>query len=148
MRLLLLIFLLPSIFVSLAGCMHEESNTIAVEDAWIREAPPNASAMAGYMRIVNNTEQDHSLVAASSNAFKVIEFHRSVEKDGMYKMIRHEKLDIPQKQSLELKPGDFHLMLIVPKKPLQEGDNVSVELNFADQSKVTVEMPVKKAVYK
>lgn len=147
MRLLLLTLLLPCILVSLAACMHEEPAVITVEEPWIREAPPNASAMAGYMRIVNNTDQDNALVAASSNAFKVIEFHRSVEKDGIYRMIRHKKLDIPQKQTLELKPGDYHLMLIVPKKPLQEGDNVLVELNFADQSKVIVEMPVKKAVY-
>ena len=147
MRLLILILLLPGILVSLTACMHEEPNAITVEGAWIREAPPNASAMAGYMRIVNNTKQDNSLVSASSNAFKVIEFHRSVEKDGMYKMIRHEKLVVPQQQSLELKPGDFHLMLITPKQSLKEGDTVSVELNFSDQSKVIVEMPVKKAVY-
>ena len=147
MRLLLLIILLPSILVSLAACLHEETSTITVENAWIREAPPNANAMAGYMRIINNTEQDISLVAASSSAFKVIEFHRSVEKDGMYKMIRHEKLDIPGNHSLELKPGDYHLMLIVPKQSLKDGDTVTVELNFADQSKMVVEMPVKKAVY-
>ncbi len=147
MRLLLFILLSPCILVSLTACMHEDPAGIAVEDAWIREAPPNANAMAGYMRIVNNTDQDNSLVAASSDAFKVIEFHRSVERDGMYRMIRHKKLDIPQQQTLELKPGDYHLMLIVPKKPLREGDIASVELNFADQSKVIVEMPVKKAVY-
>ena len=147
MRLLFFILFLPSVVVSLAACDQKEASAISIENAWIREAPPNASAMAGYMRIVNNTEQDNSLIAASSSAFKVIEFHRSIEKDGMYKMIRHEKLDIPGNQSLELKPGDYHLMLIVPKQALKEGDTVSVELNFADQSNVVVEMPVKKAVY-
>lgn len=146
MRILLSVLLLAG-FSTLTSCNKNAQTPITIEQAWIREAPPNASAMAGYMRVTNNTDQDNTLVAASSDAFKVIEFHRSVEKDGVYRMIRHENLHIPAKQSLELKPGDYHLMMITPQRVLKEGNNVSVQLTFADQSQVTLEIPVKKATF-
>ena len=147
MRILLSTLLSLAALSALVSCNANEQELIAIEQAWIREAPPNASAMAGYMRITNNTDQDNTLVAAASDAFKVIEFHRSVEKDGVYRMIRHEYLHIPAKQSLELKPGDYHLMMITPQRVLKEGHNVSVQLTFADQSQVTQEIPVKKATF-
>lgn len=147
MRLLFLLFVFPSVLVTLGACGENSPDAITIEEPWIREAPPNASAMAGYMRIVNNTDQDNTLVAATSNDFKVIEFHRSIEKDGVYKMVPYEKLLIPARQALELKPGDYHLMMIVPQRTLKSGDNVSVELSFADDSKAVLEMPVKKAVF-
>ena len=147
MRILLPTLLSLAALSALVSCNKNEQVPIAIEQAWIREAPPNASAMAGYMRITNNTDQDNTLVAAASDAFKVIEFHRSVEKDGVYRMIRHENLHIHAKQSLELKPGDYHLMMITPQRVLKEGHNVSVQLTFADQSQVTLEIPVKKATF-
>ena len=146
MRILFTILVLGCILITASSCSNSQQ-PIAIEQAWIREAPPNASAMAGYMRIINNSDQDNTLVSAASDSFKVIEFHRSVEKEGVYRMIRHESLTVPAKGMLELKPGDYHLMLIKPKIALVEGDNVSVQLMFSDQSNLSIELPVKKASY-
>ena len=129
------------------GCGQSQQDPIIVEEAWIREAPPNASAMAGYMHIINRSDQDRNLIAAKSDAFKVIEFHRSVEKDGVYHMVRHKYLPIPAHGKFELKPGDFHLMMISPKQVLRDGDRTSVELIFDDQSTITLDVAVKKAVF-
>ena len=139
-------------FTILAGlfnsaCTTSDQPQVAVENAWIREAPPNASAMAGYMQFVNNTEQDTDLISAISQDFKVIEFHRSVEKNGAYRMVRYEKLIVPAQSNLELKPGDFHLMLISPKRALKAGDAVTIKFTFSNQITTEVEIPVEKAVY-
>ena len=136
------------VMLMLASCGETVQDPITIEQAWIREAPPNASAMAGYMDITNHTNQDKKLIAANSNAFKVIEFHRSVEENGVYRMVRHENLIIPARGKFELKPGDYHLMLISPKNALHDGDKTSIELIFDDQSKVALEVAVKKAVFK
>ena len=148
MRILLSVLSLFSALIVVGGCSYFEQPIISIQHAWIREAPPNANAMAGYMLIINNSDQDNVLVSAVSDSFKIIEFHRSVEKDGVYRMIRHQSLTIPAKGQLELKPGDFHLMLITPKLALLDGDEVSVQFMFKDQSKLTVQIPVKKADYK
>ena len=143
----LLAILFISSFAFLAGCSFDEQADIEFIDAWVREAPPNATAMAGYVTIVNHTNQDKTLISANSSDFKVVEFHRSVEKNGVYRMVRHKQLVIPANGELELKPGDYHLMLITPNKALKEGDVVDVNIVLANDVTITHSMPVKKAVF-
>jgi copper(I)-binding protein len=131
----------------LTGCSQTSDSPIEIAGAWIREAPPNATAMAGYMQIFNHTDTDKQLVSGNSQDFKIIEFHRSVEKDGVYRMIRHKNLIIPANSMLELKPGDYHLMLITPHKQLKEGDFTTINLVFADNAIISHQFPVKKAVF-
>jgi len=130
----------------LSGC-DRNTQPLEIVDAWIREAPPNATALAGYMQVINHTDTDKHLVTANSTDFKVVEFHRSVEKNGVYRMVRHKKLTIPANGTLELKPGDFHLMLITPHKKLKEGDTTTINLMLDDDSTISYEFPVKKAVF-
>lgn len=144
---------LPSLFIcivcifALSACNQLTSNPIEIEGAWIREAPPNATAMAGYMRIINHSEKNIILHSASSPAFKAIEFHRSVEKDGVYKMIPQLHLHISAKAAIELKPGDYHLMMFNPNSALKEGDMIDLTLVFSHDQHVDTVIPVKKAHY-
>lgn len=139
-----------SLFIFCAAALYSCNNTsspIVIENAWIREAPPNATAMAGYMRIKNISDKHIILHSAASPAFKAIEFHRSVEKDGVYRMIPHLHLHIAANSTFELKPGDYHLMLFNPVERLQEGDSVTLALKFSGDQIVEATMPVKKAQY-
>ena len=143
----LILLKITLLFVFVLTACSQYHDPIEIKDAWIREAPPNATAMAGYMQIVNNTENDIELVAAQSPNFKIVEFHRSVEKDGVYRMVRHKQLTIPAKGQLELKPGDFHLMLITPHQALRDGDQAEVTLTMADNTSMTHSIPVKKPTF-
>ena len=69
----------------LFSCSNENKNSITINDAWIREAPPNASAMAGYLTITNTTKQDRILTFAKSKQFNAVEIHRTIIKDGVAK---------------------------------------------------------------
>lgn len=143
MRKLLIIFSC----ILLTCCTQEEPNLITIQDAWIREAPPNASAMAGYLTINNLTAQDRTLTFAKSKQFNAVEFHRTIIKDGVAKMRRYEELTIPAGKSLEFKPGDFHLMMMGPKAELKANDKVTVTLCVLIDDKiqeVDVVMPVRK----
>ncbi len=117
---------------------------VLIEDGWIREAPPNATAMAGYMRITNTTDKHIILHSASSPDFNSIEFHRSVEKDGVYRMIPHLHLHIAANSTFVLEPGDYHLMLFRPQRQLTDGDQVTLTLTFSEQQQVEVVVPVRK----
>ena len=118
---------------------------LQLESGWVREAPPNATAMAGYAVINNHTSQELILIGASSPSFNSIEFHRSIQKDGMFRMVRQETLTAPAQGKLELKPGDFHLMLMSPKEALRDGDKVEITLDWSDGQQMEVTLPVKKA---
>ena len=147
MRILLLVSLLVISLINLNACGETPSAPVSVSQAWVREAPPNATAMAGYMQIKNITDENIILHAASSSAFSSIEFHRSVEKDGVYRMIPHLHLHIAANSTFELKPGDYHLMLFNPVNHLKDGDEISMVLTFSNNQNVEITVPVKKAQY-
>lgn len=130
---------------AISACNQNSTQAIAIEDAWIREAPPNASALAGYMRISNNTDEHIILHSAESTSFTGIEFHQSVEKNGVYRMIPQLHLHIAANSTFELKPGGYHLMLFNPANRLVQGDKVTLKFTFSEQQQIEAIIPVKKA---
>lgn len=45
-----------------------------------------------------------------------------------------------------LKPGSFHIMLLELKKPLQEGENIEVEITFKNGEKQMITAPYEKVM--
>lgn len=130
-----------------SSCNQSSSNTIDTTDAWIREAPPNASMLAGYVTIKNNSDQERILTSAKSNQFKMVEIHKTIVEDGVAKMRRQDDLPIPAGGSLVLEPGSYHLMLMMPKSALKANDQVTVTLGLRagnDIKQLEIIMPVKK----
>ncbi len=119
---------------------------IMVSDAWVREAPPNATVLAGFMVIKNHSGKKRSLVKVSSSGFGKAELHRTVHKDGMAKMMHQKIIDIPAKGSVAFKPGDYHIMLMKPKKNYKAGDHIKIKLGFSDGSEMTVKYTVRKGM--
>ncbi len=102
----------------------------AVEAAWIREAPPVAEVMAGYLTIHNPAEEAVVLEGAESPLFDRIEIHRTGMKGGMAGMERQQGVTIPARGRVEFAPGGLHLMLMGPKKPLAAGSTATITLHF------------------
>ncbi len=141
-KLFLLIFLLA---LALSGCTQATTDqpaakpqSIAVSDPWIRAVPPNASNSAAYMRLENPNARDQQLVGASTSIAETVEIHNIAEENGMMRMFPVDEINIPANGAQALTPGGFHLMLIGLKQPLERGQEVQLELEFADQSKQIV----------
>ena len=136
--LLLLIVLLPlPVNIVLAD------NEVVISDAWIREAPPNAPSLAGYMVMKNHSQKQQTFVAVSAPDFGMAMIHRTEHKDGMAHMVHLDKVNIPPKAKLIFKPNGHHLMLMKPKKSFKKGDKVHIKLSFSDGSKQTVVFEVR-----
>lgn len=103
---------------------------IQIENAWIQEPPPGVSVLAAYGRISNHSDQALALVRASSPDFARIEIHRSIVKDDRVSMEKLDRLPIPAHGFAALMPGDYHLMLFEPARPLVAGDSVRLQLYF------------------
>lgn len=117
--------------------------TIIVQDAWVRAAPPSTKALAGYMRIKNNSTKPVVLTTVSSPQFKKVEMHKTEMHEGMMKMIPQKQLRIPPKETLTLEPGSYHLMLINPRSVPQEGEQVDIELHFDNGQTLHISVPVR-----
>jgi copper(I)-binding protein len=135
---------LISLFMLLATtAVH--AGSITIDSSWIREAPPGMMMLAGYMVVNNSSDEARSIVSASGEDFGYIELHRSMIKDGMARMIPQENIPVPAKGSVELKPGDYHLMLMQPKKDLKAGETSTLTIVMDNGEKITLDVPVKKA---
>ena len=91
-------------------------------------------------------KQATRLVGVSSPAAGVAEVHEmKVEKDVM-KMRSVPELDLPAGQTVSLKPGGYHVMLLDLKAPLAKDSTVPVTLRFKDakgvESKLDLVLPV------
>ncbi len=117
---------------------------VQAHDAWVALTPPGAYATAGFMTLHNGGETDVDLLAAAADGFEAVELHRSVNKDGMHRMIEQERIAIPAGEAVQLAPGGYHIMLIGLQRPLVEGDSVPIELTFDDGNTLMVEAPVKR----
>ena len=59
-------------------------------------------------------------------------------------MEKQESLEISAENTIKLSPGDFHLMLFEPNKPLRSGDTVTLNFLFSDGHIETIEAKVKR----
>lgn len=129
------------LFVSHAS----EKNGMAVTDGWSRERPANAAVGGAFMTLHNMEGDEDRLVAASSPIADRVEVHNSVMKDGVMSMMHVEELLIPAGETVTLKPGGYHVMLMGLKKPLAKGTDFPVTLKFARAGEITVTVKVKDA---
>ena len=118
--------ILAQTFVPAAG----EEAGVSVRDAWVREAPPGMTMMAGYMALRNNASRPRILVAASSSGFATVMIHRTILKDGMAGMVHASQIELKPNASLIFAPGGYHLMLMNPQRTLRAGDTLVINLEF------------------
>ncbi|WP_066185050.1 MULTISPECIES: copper chaperone PCu(A)C [unclassified Guyparkeria] len=125
----------------LAGAAVQAAE-LQVSEPWVALAPPGAHATAGFMELHNPGDEPVDLVAADADGFDAVELHRSVNENGMHRMIEQERITVPAGGSVRLAPGGYHVMLIGIQRELAEGENVTLELTLADGSRQTVDAPV------
>jgi copper(I)-binding protein len=113
------------------------SGSVAITHAVISGAPAEADASA-FLVIANRGSTAVTLVGASSPDVDSVEMHRVI--GGQ--MEPAPRITIPPGSDVRFVPGGYHLMLAGPRRPLQIGDTVSLELHFQPGGAVTVRAPV------
>lgn len=138
-------FVLATLSLTSAGAIAAAADNIAVQDPYVRLAPPNAPTTGAFMVIRNNGDKDVKLVKVSNPASKVTELHNHINEGGVMKMRPVPVLEIKAKGDVVLKPGGYHVMMIDLKAPLKEGDVVPITLGFGDGSSKVVDAKVTRA---
>lgn len=142
MRALSTLLLLISMSTALAG---SASHPIAISDAWVREAPPGVSPLAGYLQLDNTGHETVVLTGVSSPDFKRVEIHRTRIEGDVAKMEQKNSLSLKADQSVRFEPGGYHLMLFQPKQSLKAGDPVTLSFSFKDQPPLEIQARVRSA---
>lgn len=123
---------------------HGDSYTIAINQAWARALPPVVPNGAAYLTVTNNHDVSDTLEGVSSNIAKHSMLHESYFKDGKVAMRHLEQLPILAGQSIEFKPGGYHIMLMGLTRALVEGESFNVTLHFKNAGDITSEVTIAK----
>jgi periplasmic copper chaperone A len=117
--------------------------SIAIEQPWARATPKGATIGAGYMKITNTGSEPDRLVGGSVSFAGRFEVHSMTMEQGVMKMREvKDGLEIKPGETVELKPGGYHVMFVDLKQPLKQGEDVSVTLKFAKAGTIEVKYPV------
>jgi copper(I)-binding protein len=115
-----------------------------IDRAWIREAPPGATTLAGFLSIEGGS-RDVDIVGARSEDFGRVEIHEMEMVDGVMKMRALESLEVPAGARVTLAPGGEHLMLFEPKRALVAGDTVRIVFELSRGDPLEIDFTVAKA---
>ena len=131
------------LFASAAGAEDYSAGDIRIGNPWARATPRGASVAAAYMTITNNGTAPDRLIAASTTVANRFEVHTMVIEDGVAKMRPVEGgLEIKPAQTVELKPGSYHVMLAGLTQALKQGQHMTATLVFERAGKVDIEFAV------
>ncbi len=136
----------PEAPVPHSGDQHGErpsGDAVAIMNAWIRQAHPDAPVNAGYMVLINVGAEDLTLVGLESPSYDQAELHEMAMVDGMMKMRELTEVVIPAGGgTARFEPSGKHLMLKGPKQHLTEGQSVELSLIFQSGKRQTVSVRV------
>lgn len=116
---------------------------IVIEDPWVRAVPPTAKNTALFMVIKNVGGDPDALIGVKTDISKMVSIHKTVNQNGVMKMVHVDKLSVPAGGSVVLKPGGYHIMVMGLKKDIKAGENVKFTLIFEKSGEITIKAPVK-----
>ncbi len=120
------------------------SEPITVRDAWVRATVPGQKVAGAYMDLTS--AQSVALVAAATSAAQKAELHTMAMEAGVMKMRPVAKIELPARQTVSLKPGGLHVMLIGVKHELKAGERVPLTLTVQDAKGARSTLEVEAAV--
>lgn len=106
----------------------EAKASISIEDARIFTPVKGSNVTGGFGKFTNLTGKEIKIGVQEVPPFKAVEMHETVKKGEAMAMQKVDTISIPAKQSLELKPGSYHIMLFDPSREVKVDDVLKVTL--------------------
>jgi len=130
-------------FATTAVAAEFDIGKVQVINPWTRATPKGSQVAGAYMVIRNRGSESERFVGGSSEVAGRVEVHKMEMEGGVAKMRPAEGgIEIKPGESVELKPGSFHIMFMDLKRSLEQGQKIKGTLEFQKAGKVEVEFDV------
>lgn len=106
--------------VLLLGTLSLFAKSDVVVEAWARATPPGVSSAVIYGSFDNKGSDEMRVAEIRFEGAKHAMIHRTVEEEGMTRMV-HGEILVPPGERYELKPGGLHVMLMGVANALVQG---------------------------
>lgn len=126
------------------ACSPKNHSDLNVKSTFIRPTADVGASTAAYLTIENNTKDDDTLVAVTSDIASNIQIHKSnIDAKGVMTMLPvTEGITIPAGQKVIFQPKGTHIMLTGTTKKLNAGDTITLSLNFKKAGVKSISFPV------
>jgi copper(I)-binding protein len=144
MRLLLSAILMAASLAATPSFAHDyKIGSIEIVQPWSRATPSTAPSAGGFLTLINKGDVPDRLIAIASPAAKQTEIHE-MKMDGAVMRMRELEngVVLPPGQTIELKPGGYHVMFMGLKAPFVKDQKVPATLVFEKAGRIDVEFQV------
>ena len=118
------------IALTLISSASDASDTLIISDAWVRATPPGKMMTAGYASLENVSKDVITITGVSAEIAGHTSLHETrIERDRST-MRPVAQLSIKAGESVSLKPGGLHIMLMKLSEPLSDGQNIDICLEL------------------
>ena len=114
---------------------------VTVSNPWTRATVAQQTATGVFMDL-RSGHDNAKLVGIKTEAAASAELHEMKMQDNVMKMRAVTSLDLPNGQTVSLKPGSYHIMLMGLKKPLSAGETVELTLDVVHEDGKTESIAV------
>jgi copper(I)-binding protein len=140
---LVAILAVSALSAGVASAVDYKVGALEIDNPWSRAIPKGAKVAAGYMKIKNTGAESDRLVSGSTPVAGRFEIHEMSMDKGVMKMRPLTSgLEIKPGETVELKPGSFHIMMMDLKQPIQRGKPFKASLMFEKAGTVDVDFAV------
>lgn len=120
----------------------DAESELRIADAWVRPAAKNRNTGI-FFRVINNTSENDTLVAAKTDVAEKTEIHETFTKPGDMMGMREVKFLVMESGKVfNFKPMAHHVMLINLNEDLTAGKEVELTLFFKKAGEVKVKAMV------
>jgi periplasmic copper chaperone A len=134
---------LAQISMAAAGAADYDVGSIHISQPWARATPKGATSAAAYMTVTNNGKTPDRVNCVSSDASAECQIHSMTMDNGVMVMRPVEGgLEIKPGETVTLKPGGFHMMLLNLKHSLEQGNSLQATLKFDSAGTIQVDYPI------
>ena len=128
---------------ALAALAHDyAAGSVKIAHPWARATVAGQRAGGAFLKLQNTGSTPDRLIGGSTPAAERVELHTMSLEGTVMRMREVDAIDIPPGQTVELKPGQLHLMLQGLKAPLAVDTKVPLTLKFEKAGEVQVELKV------
>lgn len=138
---------IAALVTTIASAHEYTTNSIKIDHPWSREAPPNATVIAGFFQLKNLSTRDDFLISASTPIAERVEIYQHEMSDGVMKMNKIDNVRVGTMKSVTFEPGGYHLMIFNPKHSFKQGERFPMTLEFRNAGKVEIELAVEVNTY-
>ena len=130
--------------VASSAIAHEyKVGALQIGHPWARATPNGAAVGGGYLKITNTGTTPDRLISGTSAVAGRFEVHEMSMDNGVMKMRPlKDGLEIKPGETVELKPGGFHIMMLDLKAPIKMGERVKGTLVFEKAGSVDIEYAI------